>query len=156
MGNARFQMSPRQCVERSTTWDWNSVYILPKAHLTNEHFFPHAFWQPGTSAHPPYVRRTLCILPPKLEGRTLLSQTDLQPGCGYTTTLLWEPLIWKRVNAVQRHGTESIIIRMAAPEGEMSSLQCSSGRGPSGRVPCPALAMWTVVLRPHSRSSLMA
>lgn len=69
-------------------------------------FFFHAFWLTGTSEHFPYLRKTLYILPPKAEGRNLLSQTDLQPGVG----MQWcshESLIWKRVKAETWHRIHS-------------------------------------------------
>lgn len=60
--------------------------VLPQAHLTNEHFF-HAVWLPGASAHPPCVRMILDILPPKAEGKHLVSQIYLQLWCGYAMML---------------------------------------------------------------------
>lgn len=99
--------------------------------------FSHAFWLPGTSAQPPFVRRTLYILPPKAESRlSVLSQTYLQLDCRHATTLSWH---WCGRDWRWRHGTESTLASMAEPQGESSSLYGSSGRGATGIILCPAL-----------------
>lgn len=93
---------------------------------------------------------TFCL--PRQKAETCFLRLTCSQGwvCNDAPTRVWFGREWR-----QRRGTESILVRMAEPKGETSSLQGSRKQEPSGSVPCPALATWAAELIPSSESSPM-